>query len=78
MPEQKKLPPSPAPRRPWYWDALASLTFWGQALWLGKFFSRNLGPIAGLFAFLIFGGLGWMFGRAARRGLMEGRERNGK
>ena len=70
-------PPAPEPRRPWYWDALASLTFWGQAFWLGKFFSRGF-PAIGLFVFLIFAGLGWMFGRSARRGLLEGREKGRK
>lgn len=78
MPVLEKLPAAPAPRRPWYWDALASAAFWGQAMLLGKFFSKVGGPIVGLFAFAFFAGLGWMFGKAARRGLVAGRENSGK
>ena len=60
-------------RRPWWWDALAALAFFGQALVVGKLATRIAGPIAGLFVFLVNAGLGYLFARAAWRGLLEAR-----
>ena len=62
-------------RRPWYWDALASLAFYGQAIFLGKAFAR-INPILGLFVLAINAALGYYFGRAAWRSLTDARERN--
>ncbi len=63
--------------RPWWWDGLTALAFWGNALVVGKFMTRTLGPIAGLFVFAILAGLGWFFGRAAWQGLMDARDGKG-
>lgn len=59
--------------RPWWWDALGALAFLGQAVFVGKMMTRALGPVAGLFFFLVNAGLGYYFGRAAWRALLDAR-----
>lgn len=76
----KTAPKNPHPSkrdaqaRPWWWDALAALAFWGQALFLGKAAAR-VSPFLGLLCFFVNAGLGWLFWRSAWRGLLEGRDR---
>lgn len=68
------MPTLPQPKnapRPFYWDILAALAFFGQAIFLGKIMSRALGPVAGLFVVLVNAGLGWFFAKAAWRALTE-------
>jgi hypothetical protein len=68
-------PPYPDPPRPWWWDALAALAFFGQALLIGKLAGRIAGPIAGIFVFLVNLALGYFFARGAWNGLLRGRDR---
>lgn len=75
-PKQPLSPASVPPGhnvRSWWWDALAALALFGQAVVLGRLFGR-LNILAGLFAVAVFGGLGWMFAKSAWRGLMDGRD----
>ena len=67
-------PRPPLNPRPWYWDALAALAFFGQALFLGKMATRALGPFGGFFVFAVNAGLGYYFARGAWRALLAGRE----
>lgn len=62
--------------RPWWWDALTAVAFLGNALVGGKFMTRALGPVAGLFVFAILGGLGYLFARSAWHSLLQ--KRNGR
>lgn len=59
--------------RPWWWDALAALAFFGQAFFLGKAAVRFM-PILGLLFFFANFGLGYFFARAAWRGLLAERD----
>jgi len=66
-------PGKAAQARPWWWDALATFAFWGQALFLGKAAAR-LSPFLGLLFFFANAGLGWLFARSAWRGLLDARD----
>lgn len=65
------MPDSYRSLRPWYWDALVSLAFFGQAIFLGRAFRGW--AFVGLFVFLVNAALGWFFARAAWRALTTGR-----
>lgn len=75
----KSAPPSPRrPGRPWYHDALTAFAFFALALVGGKMAGRAFGPIGGLLYLVLTGGTGWMFARAAWRGLTEDKESAGR
>jgi hypothetical protein len=61
------------PARPWYQDAVSAFAFFVLALVGGKGVARALGPIGGLFYLILTAGTGYLFARAAWRGLSEDR-----
>jgi len=70
VPQQQRTRHRAAPRR-WYQDAASALAFFLLAFFLTRGAKATLGPFAALFVLAITAGIGYVFARAAWRGLTD-------